>query len=99
MSALRVLWCDDEAHLGGVAVEEPAILPFSNRVRANGRPNVVERARILYMNRSCPDCSYPVVDPIELDDGLINHKGMTIPGSATLVGFRCRGCRSEWSAQ
>ncbi len=110
MSALRVLWPDEE--IGGVALavltdaEESTaeILPFAPRFHTGIRPelshdttNVVGRARALFENRSCRHCGYPVVEPIELADGFRNRKGAVIPGTATLVGFRCRGCQSEWS--
>jgi len=100
MSRLRVLWPEEVDAAGGVALEEPAVIPFGDNLEASSRGqvfNVIERARALYDNRCCPSCSYPVVEPIELADGFRNRKGQVIPGTATLVGFRCRGCRSEWA--
>lgn len=58
----------------------------------------VERARVLFSNRCCPHCHHPVVEPIELDDALINRAGQPIPGTATLVGFHCEACDAEWAA-
>jgi hypothetical protein len=96
MSALRILWPDDTASAESDC--DPAILSFET-AHAAARPhrNVIERARVLYGNRHCPVCRYPVVIPIELDDAVLNRCGQPIPGTATLVGFRCRGCRAEWS--
>ncbi|MBI1346412.1 hypothetical protein GC163_08985 [bacterium] len=100
MSRLRVLWPDEVDTDGGVALEEPAVIPFGDAGEIAGHGpmfDVIERARLLYDNRCCPSCHYPVVEPIELADGVRNRKGQVIPGTATLVGFRCRGCRSEWA--
>lgn len=60
--------------------------------------NVVDRARTLYANRCCPTCTYPIVEPVELDDAMVNRNGQPIPGTATLIGFRCDACDSEWPA-
>jgi len=99
MSGLRVLWPeeavtdDDEAIL-----DAPAILPFqAERSLRQWRSDVIARAQALYENRTCPECDYPVVMPIELGDAIRNRNGLPIPGTATLVGFRCRGCGCEWS--
>lgn len=83
----------------------PDVVPFASHSRqavprqsaVENRFDMVTRARTLFENRSCPRCQYPVVEPIELADGFLNRNGMTVPGTATLVGFRCRGCRCEWS--
>jgi hypothetical protein len=100
MSGLRVLWPEDAvADDGDAVLDGPAILPFhADRAFRQWRFDVVARAQALYENRTCPACDYPVVEPIELDDPILNRKGLPIPGTATLVGFRCRGCRTEWSA-
>ena len=45
-----------------------------------------------------PDRSHPIVEPIELDNGILNRNRMPIPGTATLVGFHCHGCQREWPA-
>lgn len=99
MSGLRVLWPDDVVTDDGLfAGDEPAILPFhTERSQRGWRFDVVARAQALFDNRTCPHCDYPVVIPIELDDAVLNRTGRPIPGTATLVGFRCRGCRTEWS--
>jgi hypothetical protein len=59
--------------------------------------DIVTRARLLYGNRICRTCGYPVVSPIELNDGQFNRNRRQIPGTATLVGFHCDGCGGEWS--
>jgi hypothetical protein len=81
-------------------VEEPRILPFhfyAGRLRGN-RMDLVSRARTLHQNRHCPQCYQPRVEPLELDDAVLNRNGMPIPGTATLVGFHCLHCHSEWPA-
>jgi hypothetical protein len=96
MSALRVVWPDEDLD-GALAVAEPDILPISRGVRSSRRMDIISRARLLFENRSCPNCHYPVVLPLELDDATINRNGLPIPGTATLVGFHCSGCGDEWS--
>jgi hypothetical protein len=59
--------------------------------------NIIQRSRLLFENRSCRSCGYPVVTPIELNDAQLNRNCRPIPGTATLVGFRCHGCKAEWS--
>jgi len=102
MSRLSVFWPDETDSLLA-ATEESMILPFPKRGRTElpkGAPkemDVVTRARLLFSNRKCPDCGYPVVEPVELPDSTVNLSGLAIPGTATLIGFRCCGCDSEWS--
>lgn len=81
---------------------EPATLPFKpyfqqrQKSRSRQMMNHIERARILHENRVCPTCNSPLVEPLELDDAVFNGSGMPIPGTATLVGFHCLQCHSEW---
>lgn len=96
MSALRVVWPEEDLD-GALAVAEPDILPIRWGVRTSRRMDIISRARLLFENRSCPNCHYPVVLPLELDDATINRNGLPIPGTATLVGFHCSGCGDEWS--
>ena len=100
MSRLSVFW-PEEAYSTQTMTSEPMILPFPDQRRVSevvSRPmDVVTRARILYANRKCHECRYPVVEPIELPDSAVNRSGLAIPGTATLVGFRCCGCLNEWS--
>lgn len=58
----------------------------------------VDRARILHMNRRCPYCKHPVVEPLELSDGLRNRSRSQLPGTASVVGFQCLGCYHQWPA-
>lgn len=77
----------------------PAILSFKSfalRRRDRSPQSAVERARLIHENRHCPCCDHPVVEPVELGDGLRSRNNVPIPGTATLVGFRCLGCRAEW---
>lgn len=63
------------------------------------RQTPLARARLEHQNRCCPNCRRVTVHPVELDDGLLNRWGMTIPASATVVGFWCRSCGHEWTPQ
>ena len=101
MSRLSVFWPDD-FHSSVAVCENPMILPFPKRIpnRASEEQktmDVVTRARLLFANRKCHDCGYPIVEPIELPDSARNLSGLAIPGTSTLVGFRCCGCQAEWS--
>lgn len=81
------------------SAEPPRILPLqdSARVSLRTQQNVVHRARLLYQNSTCPTCGRATVDPIELDDALLNRSGLPIPGTASVVGFSCSACRHHWS--
>ena len=100
MSRLSVFW-PEETNFVLTATDEPMILPFpkprTSPNLVNGPMDVVTRARVLYANRKCLECGYPVVEPVELSDSAVNLSGLAIPGTATLVGFRCCGCHNEWS--
>jgi len=92
--------------------DEPCILPIRDylhlRRPRRWTPETTEavedddesadRARVLYANRRCPYCKHPVVEPLELADGVRNRHRSTIPGTATLVGFHCDSCYREWPA-
>lgn len=81
--------------------ERAHVLPFRNRHSAtviSGRfTPPAERARVIHENRCCPECDMTDVEPLELEDGLVsrgNHR--PIPGTATIVGFHCNHCGTEW---
>jgi len=59
---------------------------------------VVERAQTIHSNRRCPHCQGTSVSPLELADALLNQNHKPIPGTATLVGFRCHLCLVDWPA-
>ena len=102
MSHYRIVWPDDVLDEDGSAGEsavEPVILQFRvTNARLRSQPMERHfRARLLFENRTCRSCGYPVVVPIELDDARLNQNRRAVPGTASLVGFRCQGCRAEWS--
>lgn len=66
--------------------------------RHDDEADTVDRARILHLNRRCPYCKHPVVEPLELNDGRMNRNRSRVPGTATVVGFHCQGCYLEWPA-
>ena len=83
-------------------VEESVdILPFRQKSRAtvlSGRFTApVERARVIRANRQCPECGDLDIEPLELDDAVINPRNrLPVPGTSTIVGFHCHGCGLEW---
>ena len=99
MSEYRVIWPEDALDSESDADGEPFVVQFHlPAVRPSLlKMDIVARARLLFDNRSCRGCGYPVVTPIELNDGLVNRNRRPIPGTATLVGFHCDGCGEEWS--
>lgn len=95
----------DSPEMVSLDEREPAIFSFQQFVRSNraGRwgeshRQALERAWQLHRNRRCPHCLHPVVEPVELNDALRSRNNIPIPGTATLVGFRCARCRSEWAS-
>ena len=62
------------------------------------RLDVIARARLLFSNRLCRHCHSPVVEPLQLDDAQVNRQGLEIPGSATIIGFRCHSCDAQWNS-
>jgi hypothetical protein len=82
------------------SAERPGVIPFSALVARHTRLAVanaaLDRAKALHSNRSCRNCGCSGVEPVTLNDGLRDGSGQYVPGSATLVGFHCTRCRSEW---
>jgi predicted RNA-binding Zn-ribbon protein involved in translation (DUF1610 family) len=80
--------------------DSPRILSFAlfaARVKSDHIFDVVTRAKLEHHNRVCPACGRVTVQPIELDDPLLNRNGAVIPRTATLAGFSCRTCGHSWS--
>lgn len=82
-------------------LESRDILPFSSRRATtiiSGRLTLpLDRARIIRENSVCPECSHHDIEPIELQDALISPKNrLPVPGTATIVGFHCNDCGTEW---
>ncbi len=77
------------------------ILPFSDRQRTtiiSGRLAApVDRARVIHENAVCPECDKCDIQPLELKDAVISPKSrLPVPGTATIVGFHCNDCGTEW---
>ena len=85
--------------------EEPVVYQFADyansglRFKGHRELNVLDRARTLHINRICPQCGDADVEPLELNDAIINRNNLPIPGTATLVGFHCNDCHIEWSGE
>lgn len=77
----------------------PMIVQFRRPVvghRAQTQEQLLTRAKIVHRNRCCRYCDSPSVVPMQRNDAVMNRNGMPIPGTATLIGFRCRRCSVEW---
>ncbi|NQV27803.1 MAG: hypothetical protein HQ518_25930 [Rhodopirellula sp.] len=111
MSDLKVYWPDSEPATAetlpdnGPATHnissEPEIYSFAEWVDKLHRPGsnpAALRAHRLNANQICPDCRRVGVFPLMLNDGRLDGSGRLVPGSATLVGFRCETCSHEWPA-
>ncbi|MBX3443281.1 MAG: hypothetical protein KF774_12825 [Planctomyces sp.] len=80
---------------------EPATLPFQPRIiplRRLSQVSAVQRARLWQRNQACPCCHRITVEPVELEDALLDRKNEPIPGTATVVGFCCESCGTRWPA-
>ncbi len=86
----------------GLSVENRSVedQPTAHPVAYEKAPrlDVIARARLLFSNRLCRQCRSPVVKPLQLDDAQVNRQGLEIPGSATIIGFRCHSCDAQWSS-
>ncbi|MCA9039089.1 MAG: hypothetical protein KDA65_01945 [Planctomycetaceae bacterium] len=101
MSTLKI-YRPDQAHTN---VQPMDILSFrrpwesrQQRQLDEATLRVLSRAKLIRDNRECPCCNSASVLPIELDNAILNRNRLPIPGSATLVGFRCTICDHEWPA-
>lgn len=77
------------------------IIPFESQQRTtiiSGRyVEPIDRARLLHDNSECPHCEKSDIEPLELQDAVISPKSrLPVPGTATIVGFHCNECGSEW---
>lgn len=80
---------------------EPAIYSFvewAERLRGPSPDAATLRAKRLHSADNCPSCRRVGILPLMLNDGRIDNSGRLVPGTATLVGFRCQQCSHEWSA-
>ena len=82
-------------------MERPHILPFRPKNRTtilSGRFTApAERARVIRENGVCPECDQSDIEPLELEDAVLSQRNhRPIPGTATIVGFHCNSCSTEW---
>ena len=100
----------DTVEPASTADTEPSILPFpgqSRRVAENEVLNGIgpeeqspaERARLIHRNSLCRRCQKALVSLILAQDGRRDGTGGFVPGTQSLIGFRCDCCHSEWSAR
>ncbi len=99
---LRIYEPPAETHSDDAEEARPRdILPFAAAQRTtiiSGRLTPpVDRARVINENAVCPECEKQDIEPIELSDAIISPKSrLPIPGTATIVGFHCNDCSTEW---
>ena len=109
MSDLKVYWPEKESTVAEAlpteladsrnVSDEPEIYSFAEwveKLRQPGSQPLALRAQRLNKHQTCPDCSRAGVLPLMLNDGRMDGSGRLVPGSATLVGFRCETCSHEW---
>jgi predicted RNA-binding Zn-ribbon protein involved in translation (DUF1610 family) len=77
------------------------IIPFERARRSvifSGRfMPAVDRARLIHQNGTCPECGHQDIEPLELADSMISPRNrLPVPGTATIVGFHCNDCGTEW---
>lgn len=84
----------------GQMTSERQILPFRKprtRIISGRFTPPLDRARLIRENNECPECQRHDIEPIELQDATISNRNrMPIPGTATIVGFHCNDCSTEW---
>ena len=56
----------------------------------------LERARVLHLNRRCPDCGRAAVVPVDDQPAVAFRDAMAVPGMGRLIGFECNGCGHYW---
>ncbi|MBL8811763.1 MAG: hypothetical protein JNM43_16465 [Planctomycetaceae bacterium] len=57
----------------------------------------VDRAKLIHRNSECPECHKHDIEPLELDDAMVSSRSrLPIPGTATIIGFHCNDCGTEW---
>lgn len=114
MSRLSVYWPDECEAVTTAVLDEPRLLQFPRSRRRSSaeshsvpdrtlcakapRLDVIARARLLFSNRQCCRCRSHAVEPLQLDDARVNQQGLEIPGTATITGFRCHSCNTEWDS-
>ena len=79
----------------------PDVIPLPRTTvttRAWNSVRVTRRARVRFANRCCPGCHRATVAPVELSDCEFDRNGREIPGTATIVAFRCERCEHQWPA-
>lgn len=80
---------------------EAVIIPFPRvaaRLQQDQNAELLSRARLVRDNSRCPACRRVAVEPVEAQPVLINRNWMPVPGTGTIIGFRCQCCEHEWSA-
>ncbi|MDA0589724.1 MAG: hypothetical protein O2820_19565 [Planctomycetota bacterium] len=79
---------------------EPVLLSFEKYSASLRGPtnSQLRRARQIHAHCQCPECRSALVVPLVLNDGRRDRSGEEVPGTSTLVGFRCDVCSTEWPA-
>lgn len=95
MNRLRI-FRPDESDIRPFRPNTIAFTTYARHTESYVSQDSLERARLIHRNRHCPFCNHARVGLIELQDAIMNRNQLPIPGTATLVGFRCNSCQREW---
>ena len=107
MSILRLY--DPECADSELGTEFPATVPLRRETQLDASEwrrqspresshQAAQRAHMLRQNSTCPHCQRGGVIPLLLNDGVRGFGNQTVPGTGSLVGFRCITCHGEWPA-
>ncbi len=94
MTTLRIYAPDVDADS-----DEATPIPFPAQHARDSAIRVLQRSQRIAQNRKCPNCDSRSINTIELNDGLKDWCHYTVPGTASLVGFHCDVCATEWPAE
>ncbi|MSR60088.1 MAG: hypothetical protein EXS05_21020 [Planctomycetaceae bacterium] len=91
-------WADDSD-----GSDDPVILSFPRIAGRIGlgrdrQGDLLSRARLIFDNRCCPECSRAAVVPVDSEPMLMCGNHMPVPGSGRLAGFECDACGHSWAA-
>lgn len=89
-------WADESG-----ASDAPVILSFpriAGRIGRGRQSELLSRARLIFENRCCPECSRAAVVPVDSEPLLMSGNHMPVPGTGRLVGFECAHCGHAWAA-
>jgi hypothetical protein len=106
MSCLKLHWpsplslySPDDAYDVGTSLEDPpVILSFLKRAaQLSSQAALLERARLIRLNRCCPECGRAAVVPVPTEPLRLYRDGNSTAATADLLAFACECCGHEWN--